>query len=355
MNKLFLFLLPGIFSACTKPGLIVHTNKPEKGTVIFINSETNKTDTVKFNNFLLEYSPDIKSPTVFKLYFDKINPGTEPCLLMLSKETTKVFFDSLVQAEITSEIFPLTNRPHFTVDPNSNSVFIKFHDRLKSFSDSIMLLSGNNAQLDSERESRKTLYLKFILACDRFVSENKSKPVAGFIINYLINNDLLEQDKILEYYSGLDSSVRAGFYGEKILKVINLFTGNPAPDFAFKSQDGRDFGLSDFKGKKLLLHFWSSTCGPCLIEMPQLVEFSKIRKEIPVVNISLDVDSILWISKVKTLGLSEMINVCDFKSGEGDIYKAFNSSAIPQYFLIDENGLIICKSKSILSIKRFLK
>jgi hypothetical protein len=40
--------------------------------------------------------------------------------------------------------------------------------------------------------------------------------------------------------------------------------GRPAPDIRFVNMDGDTLRLSGFRGKKVLLHFWSTLCKPCL-------------------------------------------------------------------------------------------
>jgi len=44
-------------------------------------------------------------------------------------------------------------------------------------------------------------------------------------------------------------------------------TGQKAPDFALESLDGRIVRLSDFRGKAVLVHFWSTHWLPCRTEM----------------------------------------------------------------------------------------
>jgi thiol-disulfide isomerase/thioredoxin len=41
-------------------------------------------------------------------------------------------------------------------------------------------------------------------------------------------------------------------------------------DLPFTDEQGRQFKLSDFKGRPMLLHFWGTWCPPCLLEMPAL-------------------------------------------------------------------------------------
>src|SRR5688500_1699110 len=49
-----------------------------------------------------------------------------------------------------------------------------------------------------------------------------------------------------------------------------------APDFALPDADGKQVRLSQFRGKTVVLNFWTTTCQPCLEEMPSLAEFAKV-------------------------------------------------------------------------------
>jgi hypothetical protein len=46
--------------------------------------------------------------------------------------------------------------------------------------------------------------------------------------------------------------------------------GSVAKDFKAPALDGKMVRLSDFKGKPVFLHFWSTDCGPCVAEFPNL-------------------------------------------------------------------------------------
>ena len=53
-------------------------------------------------------------------------------------------------------------------------------------------------------------------------------------------------------------------------------TDRLAPDFELPTIDGQTKKLSDYRGKVVVLNFWTKTCRPCLEEMPSLADFSRV-------------------------------------------------------------------------------
>jgi len=49
----------------------------------------------------------------------------------------------------------------------------------------------------------------------------------------------------------------------------------PAPDFEVTDLSGKKFKLGDFKGKAVLINFWSTTCPACLMELKSLESLSQ--------------------------------------------------------------------------------
>lgn len=63
-----------------------------------------------------------------------------------------------------------------------------------------------------------------------------------------------------------------------------------AQDFTLPALDGTTVHLSDYRGKVVLLDFWSTTCDPCLAAMPHLVELYKKEKEKGFVVLAISLD-----------------------------------------------------------------
>ncbi|MEN9578299.1 MAG: hypothetical protein RJA70_1308, partial [Pseudomonadota bacterium] len=52
-----------------------------------------------------------------------------------------------------------------------------------------------------------------------------------------------------------------------------------APEFELQDLSGKAVRLSDYRGKVVILNFWTKTCEPCLKEMPDLSDLGKILKK----------------------------------------------------------------------------
>lgn len=70
----------------------------------------------------------------------------------------------------------------------------------------------------------------------------------------------------------------------------NASGAGAAPDFTLPALDGTTVHLSDYKGKVVLIDFWSTTCDPCLAAMPHLVDLYKKQKDNGFVVLAISLD-----------------------------------------------------------------
>ena len=118
--------------------------------------------------------------------------------------------------------------------------------------------------------------------------------------------------------------------------------GKKAPDFVLKTLSDKSIKLSDFQGNLVLLDFWEVWCGPCRMSMPHLQELHDQYKDRGLV--------ILGISKDNPNGAKGLLSnrkvTYENLAGTNQVAKDYKIVEIPQYFLIDENGIIIYASKN---------
>ena len=76
-----------------------------------------------------------------------------------------------------------------------------------------------------------------------------------------------------------------------ILRPAYAGANRSAPDFELPDLDGHRVRLSSFRGKTVVLNFWTKACGPCLEEMPSLATLARIaehRSDFVVLTVSTD-------------------------------------------------------------------
>jgi thiol-disulfide isomerase/thioredoxin len=71
-------------------------------------------------------------------------------------------------------------------------------------------------------------------------------------------------------------------------RSASLREGRPAPDFEATTLEGDRIRLSAFRDRWVLLDFWATWCGPCVRELPHLVELHQEHPELAIIGISGD-------------------------------------------------------------------
>lgn len=121
--------------------------------------------------------------------------------------------------------------------------------------------------------------------------------------------------------------------------------GTIAPDFMAKDINGKEFRLSDYKGKVVLVDFWFTGCSPCKAEMPHLEKMAREMKDenIQFISMSLDTGEGLlqaWKEFIAKKG-DETLNLNLPGGFKSPIVKQYLIRGVPRILIVDKEGRIV--------------
>jgi thiol-disulfide isomerase/thioredoxin len=112
-----------------------------------------------------------------------------------------------------------------------------------------------------------------------------------------------------------------------------------APDFNLLDPNGTLVGLSNYRGKVVLLNFWATWCGPCREEMPSLENLNRSFDDqgLAILAVNQRENAALVTRFMKTNGLN-FTTPLDTTGRVAGYYRVYG---IPVSYLIDANGQLI--------------
>ncbi len=115
--------------------------------------------------------------------------------------------------------------------------------------------------------------------------------------------------------------------------------GGQAPDFALLDMDKQLVRLSDFRGTPVVLNFFASWCGPCLLEMPFIQAAHLQAQEAGYVVLGVVVQDSR--EAVRSLADSMGLTFPMVIDGDNTVGMAYHVVGPPATFFLDENGKVI--------------
>ena len=134
--------------------------------------------------------------------------------------------------------------------------------------------------------------------------------------------------------SSLGQLITANLFPLKVVKI-----GEDMADGDLYDLEGNLHHLSELKGKYLLLDFWSSGCGPCIMAIPEMGELQqKYVDKLTIVSLSSDTEKTWKAASAR----HKMIwkNWSD-KKQTGGLYAQYGVRGIPHYVLISPEGKMV--------------
>ncbi|MGB4599294.1 MAG: TlpA disulfide reductase family protein [Trichlorobacter sp.] len=127
--------------------------------------------------------------------------------------------------------------------------------------------------------------------------------------------------------------------GLSVTPALAVKINTPAPDFTLTDLHGTKVSLSSLRGKVVLLNFWSTTCAPCVVEIPSLNDlYHEFRGQgLVVLGIALDPSE----KPVRELTGKLKVEYPNLMDSEKDVY--FDSYGLfgqPVSLIVDRNGVV---------------
>jgi peroxiredoxin len=118
-----------------------------------------------------------------------------------------------------------------------------------------------------------------------------------------------------------------------------------APDFTRTDLAGNVLRLSSYRGKVILLNFWATWCGPCLVEIPRFSGWQqKYGSEgLQILGVSMDDESTPVKRVLRVYHVAYPVAMGDENLGE--LYGGV--LGLPLTFIIDPSGRIVARYQGV--------
>lgn len=282
---------------------------------------------------------------IVKMYF--IKSGDPKCLSAITpfflengvihiRANADFFMNAKVEGTINNDILSFYNfQTRYLVD----SVQKQFSIENKIYGD-----RGNEIENLEYKRRSEALTQRLGAIQLNMAKQYKDQVFGPFMVCWALRNRLsIEELKSLR--SQFDKKLEGHPYLEQLdehIRLAQFDVGSMIPEFSLPDIKGNMISVSKFRGKYLLIDFWASWCGPCLREMPHVVELYRScqGKNFEILGISLDSKKEAWSEAVKKNGM-KWTQVSDLKMWQTLPVRLCNVQAVPYTILVDPKGEVI--------------
>lgn len=177
-----------------------------------------------------------------------------------------------------------------------------------------------------------------------FIKKYPKSENGLYLIGAAVNLTYLQVDTLINLLdSSLNKSPYKGNAEYTKRRIWSAETGKLFPSLNLPDSSGKTVTIENYRGKTLLIDFWSSWCKPCRQEIPDLKKiYSKFKnRDFEMIGISMDRDRAAWLNAVREDKQSwkQYCELVPWKDNK--IANRFYIFGIPANFLLDKNGIIL--------------
>ncbi len=156
-----------------------------------------------------------------------------------------------------------------------------------------------------------------------------------------------------EYYSKLPTEFKDPQFIAKIKGTLKTTLGIIAPEISL-NVDGQTILLSELNiADKYVVVFWSTTCSHCMVEIPQLYEFTETLENVKVIAVALEENSTGFDEQTKTM--INWIHVLGLNKWQNEYASSYNINSTPTYLVLDVDKKIIAKPEELEDVKSYFE
>lgn len=173
-------------------------------------------------------------------------------------------------------------------------------------------------------------------------------PLAALIVacgNRNQPNEPLPSVSLDTFPTGLGRGFPQGTLVGADNSATGIKAGDIAPNFRLQLTDEQGLYLSDLKSRPVLLNFWATWCGPCRLEMPEIVHHATAHDNLIVIAVNVQEE----LAPIEAFASDFDMTMPVVRDTDAEIRDLYQVRGMPTSVFIDAEGKIATYWEGVLS------